>query len=207
MANVPGDHRGMFADFNTSALFGAETSTLAANAPRRIASTNPNHVRTHIEAQHECLDEHNCLHRILHLQPNQMEELAESLDHMRTRACLCAESKVPQYPDVPHSPATVEAHNYFGLLRLLLHQHKNNIELNNHLRESTINQHEDFQFPQTAEECKTRHDTTLKLLQQLEQSEQKNATHHDRNPAARAEACANQNDVSAEKYLKRPKHA
>ena len=70
------------------------------------------------------------------------------------------------------------------------------------MRESIINQQEDFQFPQTAEECKTRYDAALKQLQQLEQSEQKDATHRDRHLAARAEAYANQNDVTAEKYLK-----
>jgi hypothetical protein len=95
MANVPGDHRGMFVDFNTSALFGTETSTLAVNAPCRITSTNPNHVRIYIEAQHECLEEHNYVHRILHLQQNPNEELAESLDCARTRACLYADSKIP----------------------------------------------------------------------------------------------------------------
>jgi hypothetical protein len=87
-------------------------------------STNPNHVRIHIEAQHEYLEEHNYVHRILHLQQNPNEELAESVDRMRMRACLYAESKIPQYPDVPYSPAMVEARNYFGLLCLLLHQHK-----------------------------------------------------------------------------------
>ena len=45
MANVPGDHRSMFVDFDTIALYGTEISALAVNAPRRITSTNPNHVR------------------------------------------------------------------------------------------------------------------------------------------------------------------
>jgi hypothetical protein len=104
---------------------------------------------------------------------------------------------------VPYSPATVNACNYFGLLRLLLHQHNNGIELNNHLRETMLNQHEELQFPKTAEECKIRYDAALKHLKQLKQSEQKDATHHDKHLAARAEAHANQHDVTAENYLNR----
>jgi hypothetical protein len=90
---------------------------------------------------------------------------------------------------------------------LLLYQHKNNIELNNHLQETMLNRHEEFQLPQTAEECKIRYDAALKHFKQLEQSKQKDTTHHDKHLAARAEVYANQNNVTTEKYLKRLRHA
>ena len=138
LQHINGDHRGMFIDFDTTALFGAPDSRLAPLAQRKLQATNPKHVTIYFEKQYEYLIQHNYFPRLEHLQHHPDDALAEALDRTRTRACLYAEAKLPRYPDVPYSPAIANARNHFNILKMVLYQHKHQIGFSDQLWEPIL---------------------------------------------------------------------
>jgi len=161
LANIHGDHSGMFLDLDTSSLFGAPDTQLAPLAPCRLKSTNPQQVTSYFEHYFDYLVEHNFFDRLQRLEEHPSHALAERLDRTRIQAALFAEAKLPQYPDVPYSPAIVRLRNRFGLLRLLLYQHNHGIDLHEQVKTSILQQYHDFVFPNTLEECKTQYNSVL----------------------------------------------
>jgi hypothetical protein len=67
-----------------------------------------------------------------------------------------------------YSPATANARNHFNILKLLLHQHKHNIDFSAQLREPILCHSKQFKFSQSLEECQDRYDVALKDLKALE---------------------------------------
>ena len=159
----------------------------------------------YFEAQYDYLIQHNYFPCLEHLQHHPDDALAEALDRTRTRARLYAEAKLPRYPDVPYSPAIANARNHFNILKMLLYQHKHNIDFSDQLREPILCHSEQFKFPQSLEECQIRYDVALKDLKALERSERKTSAQRDKYLAEKAEAYANQGEVSAAQYLKQLK--
>jgi hypothetical protein len=107
----------MFIDFDTTSLFGAPDLWLTPLTQYKLLSANPMHMKIHIEAQHECLTQHNYFNRIDDLQHHPNDDLGEALDQTRMRACLCAEAKVPCCPDVPHLLAMTNTRSLFNILK------------------------------------------------------------------------------------------
>jgi len=161
LANIHGDHRGMFVDLNTFSLFGSPDTQLFALTPRHLKSTNLHHVTTHFEHNHEYLKKHNFFSCLERLKEYPSHELAERLDRTRIQAALFAENQLPQHPDVPYSPAIVRLQNRLGLLRLLLFQHNHGIDLHAQLKTSILQQYEHFVFPDTLASCKSQYNSAL----------------------------------------------
>ena len=103
-SRIHSDHRGMFIDFDASMLFGAENTQLANMARRRMHSTNPQQVTLCIKHKLKYPRDHNFFKNLEHLQQHPEDALAERLDKTLLRSSLYAESRLPQCPDVPHSP-------------------------------------------------------------------------------------------------------
>ena len=197
---VRGDHRGMYIDFNTSSLFGAETTQLATMAKRKLHSSNPAHVTAYFQHKIKYLHDHNFFVKLEELKQSPSDALAERLDRTLLRASLYAEARIPQYPSVPFSPTIADLRNTLGLYRMLLFQHHHGIELHDQIRDAISRQYEHFLFPDTLEECKIGYNSTLQALRKAE----KDAVHHRSDfLQKKAESYADSGDATAESYLKR----
>jgi Endonuclease/Exonuclease/phosphatase family len=85
-----GDHRGLFMEFDTSALFGNDTVALAPPSTRRLQSRNRANCERYIRAKHKYLKDHHWFDRLTALtnQSQLDEQVAEQLDRDWTRASL-----------------------------------------------------------------------------------------------------------------------
>jgi exonuclease III len=86
------DHRPMFVDFDSTALFGTKPVPLASSTQRDFKASDPSSVRAYVETKFSELLKHNFLERIQTLEslrsPN--HDIAERLDRDMQRAAIIA---------------------------------------------------------------------------------------------------------------------
>ena len=102
------DHRGIFVDFDSTALFGSKPPAIAKPASRSVRSTNPQSTTTFLTTLHTLWTAKNLTKRALRLQSTLVDSrqgvtppirrLAEKIDHDRTRCFLSAEQKCHRRP-------------------------------------------------------------------------------------------------------------
>ena len=115
---LPSDHRGMYIDIDTNALFGQEPAPLAPAAKRDFNTTNPETVRQYVKHKAAYLHDHRVLDRLTILenmvQPD--HDFAEALDRDFQRASFHAARKCSKRKSTPWSPqlatAWAELHFY-----------------------------------------------------------------------------------------------
>lgn len=141
-----------------------------------------------------------------HLCLDPSHKLAERLDRAHIQASLCRIYKLPQYPDVPYSPAIVALWNTFGLLQLLLFQHNHRIDLHNQIKASIASQ-SNFALPTMLEECKVRYNEALKNIKAAEKTKRQMGDKCKEHLTARAHHYSEHGDLTAEQCLKHLKQS
>ncbi len=136
-------------------------------------------------------------------QPN--NKLAEKLDKTLIQASLFAEQQLPQYPDVPYSPALAKLRNKFRLLRMLKTLHYRGCDLHFQIREGITTQYEDFKIPDTVEELESRYKKALVELIQQEKVERANSKERHEHLEEKARQYSTNGELSSAQYLKRLK--
>ena len=115
---LPSDHRGMYIDIDTHALFGQDPAKLAPILKRDFTTQNPETVRQYVKHKSEYLNDHRVFDRLTILehmdQPD--HEFAEALDRDVQRASFHAARKCSRRKSTPWSPtlaaAWAELHYY-----------------------------------------------------------------------------------------------
>ena len=114
---LPSDHRGMYLDFSTEALFQHDHPDMAPVAQRDFTTKSPETVRTYVDAKTKYLLDHQFFTRLQMLvnssDPN--HTLAESLDRDFQRAAHHAAKKCTRRKKAPWCPKLAEtwAHLHF----------------------------------------------------------------------------------------------
>ena len=115
---LPSDHRGMFIDMDSYAMFGQEPTPLAPVHKRDFNTTNPATVRQYVAQKAAYLHDHRVLNRLTILenlvQPD--HDFAEALDRDFQRASFHAARQCSKRKSTPWSPqlaaAWAELHFY-----------------------------------------------------------------------------------------------
>ncbi len=108
--SVDSDHRGMFIDFDSVALFGDVTPNLTCRTTRVLTSHIPYYVRKYRRKLHEQLMQHNVYARVRRLKEETdglSEDLIrryEAIDRDITNACLAAKRALGKHCISPWSP-------------------------------------------------------------------------------------------------------
>lgn len=117
---LPSDHRGMYLDFSTEALFQQDHPELAPVAHRDFTTKSPETVRTYVNAKTKYMVEHRFFERLQALAnssaPN--HELAESLDRDFQRAACHAAKKCTRRKVAPWCPKLAETWAHLHFYRL-----------------------------------------------------------------------------------------
>lgn len=124
---IQSDHRGMFMDISTEALFGETPAHLAPHKFRDFSAENPDKVVKYIERKYSELNKHNIEARLTHLErlTEPDHNFAERLDKDMTRASKIAEKSVRRKYQTPWSPIMAKAWALIHLYKTVLSQHKN----------------------------------------------------------------------------------
>ena len=108
---LPSDHRGMYIDIDTHALFGQDPVQLAPMQKRDFNTTNPETVRQYVMHKSAYLHDHRVLDRLTVLenmvQPD--HDYAEALDRDIQRASFHAARKCSRRRSTPWSPSLAAA--------------------------------------------------------------------------------------------------
>jgi hypothetical protein len=128
----PGDHRGMFVEYNTDALSGSATVDLSTPAEREFNSRDPASNRRYIEVKLKYLIEHQWFQRLaacnLDLPPN--HEIAEGLDRDWLRASKYAANQVKKKPHCPFSQKLSKAQKKKNVLQRIVSQATLQVDFN-----------------------------------------------------------------------------
>jgi hypothetical protein len=169
-------------------------------ARRQLQSQNKEHVTQYFEKRHEYLETHNFFHRLNNLKLKPNHKLAERLDRTFTQSALYAEQTLPQFPDIPFSPHVARIRNRLGIYKALLYQHHHNVNLEPEIQNSIQEQYDDFDIPNTLEDCKSLYDSTL---QSLKLAEKEAILHRRQHLQLKRQQYADLEHEAAEKYIKR----
>jgi hypothetical protein len=120
----PGDHRGMFLDFNTSALFGSARVDLSTPAEREFNSRDKASNRRYINAKFDYLAPYHWFERLSAQQadPTHNHALAKSLDRDWVRASKHAANQVKKKPRCPFSHQLIAAQKKKNVLQRIVSQ-------------------------------------------------------------------------------------
>jgi hypothetical protein len=182
---IHSDHRGLFIDIHELSLFGANLNTIIPPLPRRIVSTSKVLVQKFLDSLDKTQQIPTLLNRILELQANQewtpeQHDQLESIDVAFTNLLLEAEnqSAVP----VGHSwSPTIDKHSLiYNYWSIKLHGRRNNININNKLREieQQLPEHSVQQQLKTTNPVKQMRHARRNLINSRLQSEELRDTHH-----------------------------
>jgi exonuclease III len=103
---IPSDHRGMYIDFDTNAVFQQNIPPLAPASRRGFSSKTPGVVNQYVTAKMQYLQDHNFFDRLRNLMTHELpnHDLAESLDRDFQRASLHAARQCTRKRRTPWSP-------------------------------------------------------------------------------------------------------
>lgn len=177
---IPGDHRGMYVDVNTTLFFGSATTPPAPLNARLLHSRKVNQTAPYFDNMEQHLNTHKWHDQIADLQDCMQrnirnDALAEKLDRRRIAACKEAASKLKRYPRPPYSPQIARLRNIEALLRLAMYQLRNPqddyLEAMDNVRLKLGSL--DIEIPPTIEELRQMRAQNLKLLRVMEREELK----------------------------------
>jgi exonuclease III len=121
------DHRPMYLDLDSQALFGDQPVPLASKSQREFKANDPKAVRTYIEAKYDELEKHNLQERIQCLESLQIADpsFVERFDRDMTRAAIIATKKIKKTWRYPWSPMLSKAWAVLHFYKLHLSQLRN----------------------------------------------------------------------------------
>lgn len=118
---IPSDHRGMYVDLDTDAVFQQPISEMAPADKRDFVSTSPGVITKYVTSKMAYLNDHRFFDRLGQLEgstvPN--HDLAESLDRDFQRASSHAARSCSRKKQTPWSPKLAEAWAELHLYRLV----------------------------------------------------------------------------------------
>ena len=119
---LPSDHRGMYVDLSTDAIFEQELPEMSAASKREFRTSSPGVIQTYVSAKMKYLDDHQFFTRLAVLESSVTcnHELAEALDRDFQRAAYHAAKKCTRKPRAPWSPLLAQTWaelHYYRLLR------------------------------------------------------------------------------------------
>lgn len=122
---IPSDHRGMYIDFDTEAVFRHTITPLTSAVRRGFSSKSPGVVNQYVTAKMQYLNDHRFFSRLRHLlaQDAPNDDLAESLDRDFQRASFHVARKCSRKKCTPWSPQLAEIWatlHYYRLARSAL---------------------------------------------------------------------------------------
>ena len=122
------DHRDLFVDFNTSALFGTNIPKLSPrHEPRLLNSTNLRQVTEYVRKAYDLCEASNVFDRATRLSnPGDRHQFAERLDRDVTKICLSAEKRLTKFQSPAWSLALVQARQKVQILKECVSLLKNN---------------------------------------------------------------------------------
>ena len=121
------DHRALFVDFNTSALFGTNIPKLSRHEPRLLNSTNLRQVTEYVRKAYDLCEASNVFDRATRLSnPGDRHQFAERLDRDVTKICLSAEKRLTKFQSPAWSLALVQARQKVQILKKCVSLLKNN---------------------------------------------------------------------------------
>ena len=108
---LPSDHRGMYVDLSTIALFEQDLPHITPVSMRDFRTSSPGVVQTYVTAKMKYLDEHRFFDRLHHLESLSLpdHDMAEALDRDFERASHHAARKCTKKPRAPWSPQLAKA--------------------------------------------------------------------------------------------------
>ena len=118
------DHRPMFVDFDSMALFGAIPVSLSPATQRDFKASDPLSVRAYVEKKYSELIQHNFLERIHTIESNGQpnHDIAERLDRDMQRAAIIATKSIQRQRRFAWSPKLAKAWALLHYHKLLLSQ-------------------------------------------------------------------------------------
>ena len=139
-AHFVGDHRGVYLDIETEALFG-DLPPLAKLSSRDLVSTKPHQITQYWNHKCKHLDDHNWFAKVKQLQTSMKLEvpntaLANELYDRLIVSCAYAGKRLPKFKNAPYSPALVRQRNLVKLLETLQSHYNNPYDLSGELHES-----------------------------------------------------------------------
>ena len=128
---ISSDHRGMYLDFETEALFQHHLSPLAPAAHRGFSSKTPGVVNAYVTAKMKYLQQHNFFSRLCNLMSHELpnHKPAEALDRDYQRAALHAAKKCSRKQRHPWSPQLASIWATLHYYRLLKSAHRTQVDL------------------------------------------------------------------------------
>ena len=151
------DHRSYFFDFDTTALFGTTTPTLANPQQRILHSTNVKQLTSYIKLVYDYLVHCNAFERASRLShPGDRHAFAERLDRDMIQACLMGEKKLKRFGDPAWSVALDQARKKATILRKCLSMIRTGLNLTEIISESNKQLKDPLAIPHTKQECCTQ---------------------------------------------------
>ncbi len=149
-----GDHRGMFLDLNTNALFGSATVDLSTPAEREFNTRDRASNRRYVEAKHKYLTQHQWFQRLTTCttDPEPNHAIAEGLDRDWLRASKYAANQVKKKPNCPFSHKLSTARKKKNVLQRIVSQATLHVDFSDSIAYFSRTGY-DFLIPPTLLEC------------------------------------------------------
>lgn len=127
---IHSDHRGLFIDFSTDALFQQEISPLAPPERREFQSTSPEVVAKYVIAKTRYLTDHRFYERLRELEESEEpnHQAAEALDRDFQRASIHAAKKCSRKTQTPWSPQLARCWATLHFYRLARSESQNDVD-------------------------------------------------------------------------------
>jgi hypothetical protein len=148
-ARIQSDHRGLFLDLDSRALFGRLLSPMAPHALRGLQSRNSADVTRYVDY----LDAHLTRHRIyeksneLVANPTLCPTQANSLDRLITEGMLRAEKQVKKKRSLPWSPQLIQAVEHVTLWKQAVSSCLNDVNMTEQINQTLRNLDNPFELP------------------------------------------------------------
>ena len=164
----PGDHRGIFMDFDTNSLFGNSTVPLPPPHSRHIHSRHETNRERYVCAKHAYLLNHQWFERLdaLISAPSPNPVAAERLDKDWVRASLHAERQCSRPPNVPFFTELAKARNRKNALQIIISSTRWRIPMDEARARATTRCTDPL--PDTLDQCQREYKQLKRKIRQLE---------------------------------------
>jgi hypothetical protein len=181
----PTDHRAYYFDFDTKALFGNKTQTLAPLSLRILKSKNAEQVTQYIKLKYDYLENRNAFNRAAQLtMPGNRHAVAERLDADVLKASLDSENNTRQFREPAWSVALSQARRKLSILRKCLSMYRTGLDQSKIIQRDLTASDINMEIP-----CSKRHCYTMfnEVQTQVNQPVEKSYQQRDQEQATRIE--------------------
>jgi hypothetical protein len=177
--NILSDHRGVYVNFSTSALFGNTHRALLPMELRDISTKRIHQTAPYFEFKDKHLSDHKWYKGIDELQdavdsdtPN--HDFAEKLYKRLCSSCQFAGSRLKRYPGAPYSPELSRMRTIQRLLQLTISQYTSKYDLTTEIEETSIKLSSfGYTLPNTLADCWAALSQQIKEIKKTTREEDK----------------------------------